>query len=92
LTFSEISSIIYIEKEKEVINMKLKKLVKILPAWETIRVWGDDVEIPVWEGLVEDIPTRLENKKLIKGEDGGLIDVRYGCSDCADHVAVFIEE
>ena len=73
--------------------MKLKKLTKILPAWETIRVWGDDDEkIPVWEGLVEDIPARLENKKLIEGEDGGLIDVRYGCSDCEDHIAVFIEE
>ena len=72
--------------------MKLKKLTKILPAWETIRVWGDDEKIPVWEGLVEDIPIRLENKKLIEGEDGGLIDVRYGCSDCENHIAVFIEE
>ena len=72
--------------------MKLKKLTKILPAWETIRVWGNDEEEPVWEGTVDNIPTRLENKKLIKGEDGGLIDVRYGCSDCENHIAVFIEE
>lgn len=71
--------------------MKLKKLTKILPGWETIRVWGDSEEEPVWEGLVEDIPARLENKKLIEGEDGGYIDVRYGCGDCEDHIAVFIE-
>lgn len=72
--------------------MKLKKLSKILPGWETIRVWGDDEEEPVWEGLVQDIPGRLRNKKLTEGEDGGFIDVRYGCSDCEDHIAVFIEE
>ena len=71
--------------------MKLKKLAKILPGWETIRVWSDSEEEPVWEGLVEDIPARLENKKLTEGEDGSYIDVRYGCGDCEDHIAVFIE-
>lgn len=72
--------------------MKLKKLVKILPDWEIIRVWGSDEYKPVWEGLVQDIPHRLEDRKLIEGEDGGLIDVRYGCSDCENHIAVFIED
>lgn len=71
--------------------MKLKKLVKILPAWETIRVWGDSEEEPVWEGLVEDIPARLENRKLTEGGDGSYIDIRYGCGKGKDHVAVFIE-
>lgn len=72
--------------------MKLKKLSKILPAWETIRVWGNDEYEPIWEGLVQDIPSRLRDKKLTEGEDGAFIDVRYGCCDCEDHIAVFIKE
>ena len=72
--------------------MKLKKLAKILPNWETIRVWGNDEKIPVWEGLVEDIPARLKDKKLIEGEDGAILDIRYNCADIEDHVAVFIED
>lgn len=72
--------------------MRVKKLHKILPEWETIRIWGNDERVYLWEGYVKDIPLWYEDKKLIEGEDGGLIDVRYGCSDCNDHVAVFIEE
>ena len=72
--------------------MKLKKLAKILPKWESIRVWGSDEHKPVQEGLIEDIPSRLEDKKLIKGPDGIVLDIRYDCADCEDHVAVFIED
>ena len=72
--------------------MKVKKLHKILPEWETVRIWGYDERIPLWEGYVQNIPLWYENKKLIEGPDGGYIDVRYGCSDCEDHIAVFIEE
>lgn len=72
--------------------MKVKKLHKLLPEWENIRIWGNDERTPLWKGCVQDIPSRYENKKLIKGEEGGLIDVRYGCCDCEDHIAVFVEE
>ena len=72
--------------------MKLKKIIKILPAWERIRVWGSDENTPVFDGCVEDIPCRLEDRKLIEGPDGAYLDIRYGCADIENHVAVFIEE
>lgn len=72
--------------------MKVKKLHKILPEWEVIRIWGNDERTPLWEGYVQNIPLWFEDKKLTEGEDGGYIDVRYGCNDCDDHVAVFIKE
>ena len=64
--------------------MKLKKILKILPCWENIRVWGNDDNKPLYMGLVEDLPKRLENLKLIKGEEG--------CRDCEDHVEIFVKE
>ena len=72
--------------------MKLKKLAKILPDWERIRVWGSDENTPIFDGYVEDIPIRLRDKKLIEGEDGAYLDIRYNCADIEDHVAVFIED
>lgn len=72
--------------------MKVKKLHKILPKWETIRIWGNDEAVPLWKGCVQDIPSWCENKKLIKGGEDSFIDVRYGCSDCENHIAVFVEE
>jgi len=32
------------------------------------------------------------NEKLMKGPDGCYIDIRYGCYDCEDHVAIFIDK
>ena len=72
--------------------MKLKKVLKILPSWENIRVWGSDNEEPLYKGLVEDLPKRLENLKLIKGEEGSYFEIRHYCSDCEDHVAIFVKE
>ena len=73
--------------------MKLKKIIKILPCWEHIRVWGNDEETPLYKGCVEDLPKRIENLKLIKDKDSNsYIEVRYGCSDCENHVAVFVQE
>ena len=72
--------------------MKLKKLQKIFGGWETIRVWGKDENTPVWEGIIDDIPKKLAEKKLIKGPDGVVIDIRYDCADIEDHIAVFINE
>ena len=72
--------------------MKLKKITQILPPYETITIWGNNEDIPIWKGNVEDIPYIFMNMKLTEGPDGGYIDVRYGCSDCEDHVAVFVED
>lgn len=72
--------------------MKIKKIMKILPAWERIRIWGNDENTPLYDGYVEDIPSRLENEKMIKGPDGAYLDIRYNCSDIDDHVAIFIKE
>ena len=73
--------------------MKLKKLQKIFVGWETVRVWGKDENEPVWEGIIDDIPKKLANKKLIKGgNDNVIIDIRYDCADIEDHIAVFIDE
>ena len=55
--------------------------MKILPAWERIRIWGNDENTPLYDGYVEDIPSRLENEKMIKGPDGAYLDIRYNCSD-----------
>lgn len=72
--------------------MKLKKLKKLLPAYETVRVWGNNETVFIWEGMVKDIPLYLVNEKLIKGEEGSLLEVRYNCSGTSDHVAVFIDK
>ena len=71
--------------------MKVKKLTKLLPPWEIITIWGDDEHKYIWRGAVEHIPHNLMNRKLIKGEDECYLDIRYGCCDCGDHVAVFVE-
>ena len=93
LNFSKNLCIIYIEKEKRgSLDMRIKKLHKILSEWETIRIWGNDENVFLWEGYVKDIPTWYEDQKLIKGPNDCVIDIRYGCSDCIDHIAVFIEE
>lgn len=93
LNFSENLCIIYIEKEKRgSLDMKIKKLHKLLSPWEYIRVWGNDENTPLWQGYLRDIPSWYENKKLIEGPDDILLDIRYGCSDIEDHVAIFIEE
>lgn len=73
--------------------MKLKKIKKILPPWETIRVWGDDEYIYLFHGLVKDLPKELYERKLAKCDpDSGYFDIRYDCVDCEPHVAVFVEE
>ena len=72
--------------------MKLKKIAKIFSGIEHIRVWGEDENEPLFDGYVEDLPSRLIDLKLIPGPEGGYCEVRYGCSDCNDHVAVFVEE
>lgn len=72
--------------------MKLKKLLKIFPYYEQIRVWGEDEEVPLYKGSVDDIPERLMNKKLTPGDCGSYVELRTGCVDCEDHIAVFVEE
>lgn len=72
--------------------MKLKKIFKILPPYETIRVWGNDEDTPLFYGAVEDLPARLEELKLIPGSEGAYFEVRKGCSDIEDHVAIFVKE
>lgn len=71
--------------------MKLKKIKKILPPWETIRVWGDDDYIYLFHGLVEELPKELYERKLVKGPEDGYFEVRYNNSDVEDHVAIFVE-
>ena len=72
--------------------MKVKKLAKLLPAWEKITIWGNHEYKYIYKGSIEDIPSRLMNEKLMKGPDGCYIDIRYGCSDCENHVAIFIDK
>jgi len=72
--------------------MKIKKLIKLLPPWEIITIWGDDEHEYLYRGTVEDIPQRFMKRKLIEGEDMCYLDIRYGCCDCEDHVAVFVKE
>ena len=71
--------------------MKLKKIKKILPPWETIRVWGDDEYIYLFHGLVEELPKELYEYKLTKGPEGGYFEIRYNNSDVEDHIAIFVE-
>jgi len=71
--------------------MKLKKVQKLLPPWEHIRVWGRDEEIPIYDGAVSDIPWIYSGLKLEKGPGGAYFDIRYHNSDIEDHVAVFVE-
>jgi hypothetical protein len=72
--------------------MKLKKVKKILPPWETIRVWGDDDYIYLFHGLVEDLPKDLYERELVKGPEDGYLEVRYNCGDIENHIAVFVKE
>ncbi len=73
--------------------MKLKKVMKILPAWERIRVWGNDEEIPLYDGCVANLPKSLSDLKMTKGEDcESYLEFRYERADIGDHVAVFVKE
>lgn len=78
--------------------MKLKKITKFLPSWEVVRIWGDNEDIPLFDGPVENIPYVLLNLKLVKSEDtNSYMDIRYGTFDregkpFEDHVALFVEE
>lgn len=72
--------------------MKLKKIKKILPPWETIRVWGDDDYIYLFHGLVEDLPKDLYERELVKGSEEGYLEVRYNNDDIENHIAVFVKE
>jgi hypothetical protein len=92
----KINSIIYIEIiKKEVITMKLKKVKKILPAWEIIRVWGNSENKPLYYGEVDKLPAYLGNLEMTTAhgdEIEGYFDIRYNNSDIEDHVAIFVEE
>ena len=72
--------------------MKLKKIMKILPEWETIIVWGNDDKKCLYHGVVGYLPKKLDKLKMIPGPEGSYFEIRYGCSDVEDHVAVFVEE
>lgn len=72
--------------------MKLKKVMKILPGYERIRVWADNENTPIYDGCVADLPKKFCNLKLTQGSDDSYFEVRYGCDDIGDHVAVFVEE
>ena len=71
--------------------MKLKKIKKILPPWEIIRVWGNDEIHPLYYGEVEGLPKELYNLEMAKDEDTlSYLEVRYGSNDIEDHVCVFV--
>lgn len=76
--------------------MKLKKVKKILPAWEIIRVWGNSEDKPLYYGKVEDLPAYLGKLKMTTALEGyteeGYFDIRYNNSDIENHVAIFVEE
>lgn len=72
--------------------MKIKKITKLLSAGEKVTIWGNDEHKYVYRGSVENIPQKLMNEKLIEGPNGCYLDIRYGCCDCEDHVAVFIDK
>ena len=74
------------------IKMKLKKIMKILPEWESIMVWGNDNEKCLYHGFVAHLPKKLGELKMIPGPEGSYFEIRYDCSDVEDHVAVFVEE
>ena len=76
--------------------MKLKKILKILSPYETVRVWdmnGSNMD-PLYYGEVRDLPKRFFKYQLVKndemGEDSGYFDIRYDNSDIEDHVAISV--
>ena len=72
--------------------MKLKKIKKFLPPWETIRVWGKDENVPLYHGRVETLPKHLYELKMDKMPEEGYFDIRYDCVDIEPHVAVYVKE
>ncbi len=78
--------------------MKLKKITKLLPPWEEVRIWGRNEDIPLYDGPVEDIPYFLLTLKLEKSEEtNSYMDIRYNTFDkegkpFKNHIAVFVEE
>lgn len=75
--------------------MKLKKVKKILPAWEIIRVWGDSEYKPLYYGEVDKLPAHLGDLKMTTpngDESEGYFDIRYNNSDIEDHVAIYVKE
>ena len=71
--------------------MKLKKILKVLPPWEMVKVWGEDETTPLFYGEVEKVPKYLRKMEADK-VDGSYTDYRYGCIDCEAHVVVFVKE
>ena len=76
------------DKEK----MKIKKLKKIFPGYEIVRIWGRNEEYPIYYGTISGIPKFLKELEMLPGDEGSLIEIRYNCSDIEDHIAVFVEE
>lgn len=73
--------------------MKLKKIKKMFPVWEVVTVWGKDDRKYLYRGCIKTLPKPLYNLKLVNSEDTNTyFDIRYGCCDCEDHVAVFVKE
>lgn len=71
--------------------MKLKKILKLLSPYETVCIWGKDENAYLYRGEAKKVPQYLCKLEAIKNE-GTYIDIRYGCCDCDDHVALFVEE
>lgn len=74
--------------------MKLKKLLKVIESYQDIKVWGKDEEVPLYDGVVSDVPKKIRNLK-IKYDDvlrDAPVEFRYDCCDCAPHYSVVVEE
>lgn len=72
--------------------MKIKKLKKIFPGYEIVRIWGRDEQYPIYYGAIAGIPKYLKDFDMIPGDEGSLIEIRYGGDDIEDHIAVFVEK
>ena len=78
------------------INMKLIDVLNFLPFGTRVRVWGDNENVPVYEGDIENIPMFLANRELVKGEEGTYFELRYEACGYSfkdgvkEHVAIFL--
>lgn len=69
--------------------MKVKKLAKVLPPYEVVRIWGKDEETPLYYGEVIKIPSHVA-AMVIKTDDPLAygVEIRYNNSDIEDHIAI----
>lgn len=73
--------------------MKLKKILKVIDQFEDVKIWGRDENIPLYEGMVREVPEELRKLELcdLPLRDAP-VEFRRDCCDCGPHYSIAVVE